>query len=71
MRQGADDGRHRTTEALAREIGVPRNHIHRIVQDLTEAWFVHTLRGYAGRAAADQVGLHRKFLPDMVGDGGQ
>lgn len=48
MRLGADEGRHRTTEALAREIGVPRNHIHKIVQDLTEAGFVRTLRGARG-----------------------
>lgn len=41
-------GRHRSTEHLAQAIGVPRNHVHKIVQDLAEAGFVRTLRGAQG-----------------------
>lgn len=48
MRLGAEPGRHRSTEALAAEIGVPRNHLHKIVQDLAEAGLVRTLRGARG-----------------------
>jgi Rrf2 family transcriptional regulator, nitric oxide-sensitive transcriptional repressor len=48
MRLAADPGRLRTTEALAQAIGVPRNHVHKIVQDLAEAGLVRTLRGARG-----------------------
>lgn len=48
MRLAADPARHRSTEALAGEVGVPRNHLHKIVQDLAEAGFVRTLRGARG-----------------------
>lgn len=48
MRLGADPARHRSTEALATEIGVPRNHLHKIVQALAEAGLVRTLRGARG-----------------------
>lgn len=48
MRLGADPARHRSTEALAQEVGVPRNHLHKIVQDLAEAGLVRTLRGAHG-----------------------
>lgn len=48
MRLAGEPERHRSTEVLAREIGVPRNHIHKIVQDLTEAGLVRTLRGARG-----------------------
>ncbi|SHJ90373.1 transcriptional regulator, BadM/Rrf2 family [Roseomonas rosea] len=48
MRLGADAEHHQSTEVLAREIGVPRNHLHKIVQDLTEAGLVRTLRGARG-----------------------
>ena len=41
-------GRHRSSEHLAQSIGVPRNHVHKIVQDLAEAGFVRTLRGAQG-----------------------
>lgn len=48
MRLAADPARHRSTEALAGEVGVPRNHLHKIVQDLAEAGIVRTLRGARG-----------------------
>ncbi len=48
MRLGADPARRRSTEDLAQEIGVPRNHLHKIVQDLAEAGFVRTQRGARG-----------------------
>ncbi len=48
MRLAADPARHRSTEALAQEVGVPRNHLHKIVQDLAEAGVVRTLRGARG-----------------------
>ena len=48
MRLGADPARRRNTEELAREIGVPRNHLHKIIQDLAEAGFVRTQRGAGG-----------------------
>jgi Rrf2 family nitric oxide-sensitive transcriptional repressor len=48
MRLGADPARHRSTEALAGEVGVPRNHLHKIVQELADAGLVRTLRGARG-----------------------
>jgi Rrf2 family nitric oxide-sensitive transcriptional repressor len=48
MRLAADPARHRSTEALAGEVGVPRNHLHKIIQDLAEAGIVRTLRGARG-----------------------
>ncbi|WP_270936947.1 RrF2 family transcriptional regulator [Falsiroseomonas oryzae] len=48
MRLGAEPARHRSTEALAGEVGVPRNHLHKIVQDLAAAGLVRTLRGARG-----------------------
>jgi Rrf2 family nitric oxide-sensitive transcriptional repressor len=48
LRLAAEPDAHRNTEALAQEIGVPRNHIHKIVQSLTEAGLVRTLRGARG-----------------------
>jgi Rrf2 family nitric oxide-sensitive transcriptional repressor len=48
LRLGADPARHRSTEVLAQEVGVPRNHLHKIVQDLAEAGMVRTLRGARG-----------------------
>jgi Rrf2 family nitric oxide-sensitive transcriptional repressor len=39
---------HRSTEVLAQAIGVPRNHVHKIVQNLAEAGLVRTLRGAQG-----------------------
>lgn len=48
MRLAAEPAQHRSTEVLAREVGVPRNHLHKIVQDLAEAGIVRTLRGARG-----------------------
>ena len=48
MRLAESPGRHRSTEWLAQAIGVPRNHVHKIVQDLAEAGFVRTIRGAQG-----------------------
>jgi Rrf2 family nitric oxide-sensitive transcriptional repressor len=48
MRLAVDPARHRSTEVLAQEVGVPRNHLHKIVQDLAEAGIVRTLRGARG-----------------------
>jgi Rrf2 family nitric oxide-sensitive transcriptional repressor len=48
IRLGADPARQRSTEALAAEIGVPRNHVQKIVQDLAEAGLVRTQRGARG-----------------------
>jgi Rrf2 family nitric oxide-sensitive transcriptional repressor len=62
MRLGAAQGGPRTTEALAAEIGVPRNHVHKIVQHLAEAGFVATLRGAKGG-----VRLARPAAEIMVG----
>ncbi len=48
MRLGADPARRRSAEVLAQEVGVPRNHVHKIIQDLGEAGFVRTWRGAGG-----------------------
>lgn len=48
MRLGADPARRRSAEALAQEVGVPRNHVHKIIQDLAEAGLVRTWRGAGG-----------------------
>jgi Rrf2 family nitric oxide-sensitive transcriptional repressor len=48
---GAEPGRIRSTEALAAVIGVPRNHVHKIVQDLAAMGLVRTQRGPRGGAA--------------------
>ena len=48
MRLAEEPDRHRSTEVLAQAIGVPRNHVHKIVQDLAEGGFVRTLRGAQG-----------------------
>jgi Rrf2 family nitric oxide-sensitive transcriptional repressor len=50
LRLGADPARHRSTEVLSGETGVPRNHLHKIVQDLAEAGLVRTIRGARGGA---------------------
>ncbi|MBB5689467.1 Rrf2 family transcriptional regulator [Roseomonas alkaliterrae] len=51
MRLGAEPDRRRSTEDLARDVGVPRNHLHKIVQDMAEAGFVRTWRGAGGGVA--------------------
>ena len=48
IRLAEDPGHYRSTEALAQAIGVPRNHVQKIVQDLAVGGFVHTLRGVRG-----------------------
>ena len=48
MRLSAAPDRHLSTETLARELVVSRNHLHKIVQHLTEAGLVRTIRGARG-----------------------
>jgi Rrf2 family nitric oxide-sensitive transcriptional repressor len=48
LRLGAEPGTMRSTEVLATEIGVPRNHVHKLVQQLAEAGMVRTVRGARG-----------------------
>ena len=61
MRLAVEPERMKTSEDLAREIGVPRNHIQKIVQDLAEAGMVRTARGARGGVAlarpAAEIGL--------------
>nr|WP_144182905.1 Rrf2 family transcriptional regulator [Elioraea rosea] len=45
---GAEPGEIRSTEALATEIGVPRNHVHKLVQALAALGLVRTVRGARG-----------------------
>lgn len=54
MRLAAEPARRRSTEDLARAVGVPRNHLHKIVQDMAEAGFVQTWRGAGGGVALAQ-----------------
>lgn len=48
MRLSAAPDTHLSTDALARELVVSRNHLHKIVQYLTEAGLVRTIRGARG-----------------------
>ncbi|MBT9557435.1 MAG: Rrf2 family transcriptional regulator [Myxococcales bacterium] len=48
VRLAASPSRLASTDVLAREIGVPRNHVHKVVQSLSEAGFVATTRGNGG-----------------------
>lgn len=48
MRLSAAPDTHLSTDALARELIVSRNHLHKIVQYLTEAGLVRTIRGARG-----------------------
>jgi Rrf2 family nitric oxide-sensitive transcriptional repressor len=48
MRLSAAPDTHLSTDALARELVVSRNHLHKIVQYLTEAGLVRTIRGAHG-----------------------
>ena len=48
MRLSAAPDAHISTDALARELVISRNHLHKIVQYLTEAGLVRTLRGAHG-----------------------
>lgn len=47
-RLAAEPDRHLTAEVLAQRTGVPRNHVHKIVQDLADFGVVQTLRGPRG-----------------------
>jgi Rrf2 family nitric oxide-sensitive transcriptional repressor len=51
MRLGAAPDRRRSTEDLAQSVGVPRNHVQKIVQDLAEAGLLRTWRGVGGGVA--------------------
>ena len=48
MRLSAARDEHVSTDVLARELAVSRNHLHKIVQYLTEAGLVRTIRGARG-----------------------
>ncbi|WP_236037573.1 RrF2 family transcriptional regulator [Belnapia arida] len=48
MRLAAEPGRVRTAEELSAEVGAPRNHLHKIIQDLAGAGLARTLRGARG-----------------------
>jgi Rrf2 family nitric oxide-sensitive transcriptional repressor len=48
MRLGTAPTRRQGVEVLSRSVGVPRNHVHKIVQDLAEAGIVKTYRGAGG-----------------------
>lgn len=48
LRLGETPARQRSTEELADGIGVPRNHVQKIVQDLAAAGLVRTQRGAHG-----------------------
>ncbi len=48
MRLASTPDAHVSTDALARELVISRNHLHKIVQYLTEAGLVRTIRGARG-----------------------
>jgi len=48
MRLSATPDEHVSTHALARELVISRHHLHKIVQYLTEAGLVRTIRGARG-----------------------
>lgn len=48
LKLGEDPARQLSTEELAAGIGVPRNHVQKIVQDLAAAGLVRTQRGARG-----------------------
>jgi Rrf2 family nitric oxide-sensitive transcriptional repressor len=48
MRLALTPDAHVSTDALARELVISRNHLHKIVQYLTEAGLVRTIRGARG-----------------------
>ena len=51
MRLAAEPEALRSTEVLAREVGVPRNHIHKILQELAGLGLARTVRGVRGGVA--------------------
>ncbi len=50
MRLSAAPDEHVSTDALSRELVISRHHLHKIVQYLTEAGLVRTIRGARGGA---------------------
>ena len=48
LRLGAEPIRRHGAAVLADAVGVPRNHVHKIIQDLAEAGLVRTRRGAGG-----------------------
>jgi Rrf2 family nitric oxide-sensitive transcriptional repressor len=48
MRLSAEPDEHVSTDVLARELAVSRNHLHKIVQYLTQVSLVRTIRGARG-----------------------
>ena len=48
MRLSAEPDRHLSTEILARELQVSRHHLQKVVQSLTDAGFLRTIRGVKG-----------------------
>jgi Rrf2 family transcriptional regulator, nitric oxide-sensitive transcriptional repressor len=48
MRLSAEPERHLSTDILARELKVSRNHLQKVVQSLTNAGFLRTIRGVKG-----------------------
>jgi Rrf2 family nitric oxide-sensitive transcriptional repressor len=45
---GVPPGERMSVETLARQLGLSRNHLHKIVQDLTALGITHTVRGTGG-----------------------
>ncbi len=48
IRLSAEPGRHLSTEVLSRELCVSRHHLQKVVQSLTDAGFLRTIRGVKG-----------------------
>ena len=48
IRLSAEPDRHLSTELLARELQVSRHHLQKVVQSLTDAGFLRTIRGVKG-----------------------
>jgi len=48
IRLSAEPDRHLSTELLARELCVSRHHLQKVVQSLTDAGFLRTIRGVKG-----------------------
>lgn len=65
MRLGAEPARRRSAEDLAVLVGVPRNHVHKIIQDLAAAGLVRTWRGAGGGVELAQAAVTIR-LGDVV-----
>jgi Rrf2 family transcriptional regulator, nitric oxide-sensitive transcriptional repressor len=48
IRLSAEPDRHLSTELIARELCVSRHHLQKVVQSLTDAGFLRTIRGVKG-----------------------